>query len=400
MVARLSESMFTITARIRQSKAKNAKPGYGQAVYMITSARVERSIPAGFSTGKDGLTDAFKDKIIEGLRLIYCIIERRYNAGGEFSIDDIVADYRTAVDGDPAFGEVISRSKRDVAVCEEIASIGRDFKNEFLTADTYGGHQSALLGGYISSLIRQCKGDGRIGRARSLRSLQRSLSETMGVVSADMIDGRFISKYQSALLLRDISADTVSFYMRTLRAVLNHASKDGLLSVDRHWFDSVDTRIDRSGGKTLAKALDKDMLRKISETDLSDDRNLELARDVFMFCFYMRGMELVDAAHLRRDNIRDGFVTYKRRLKGALVHVPVEPQALALIEKYHSDERELIFPILSSTRSESFEAARNAVNLRLKEIGRRVGCRNLKMSMSRGSWLKLMATSSLTGAIL
>lgn len=369
-------------------------PGYGQAIYLITDGRVERSIPAGFLTDKAGLMTTYIDRVIDGLRLLYLIIERRNCSVRPFSIDDIVLDYQKTVKDDQ-LTEAIGIAKDLMITGSEAISIGRDFKKFFRVSDER--YPAEGLNDYLTMLINRCRAQGRNSVARSYRSLQLSL---VNDIALSEIDSLYIRGYYDMLSSRGISDDTQSFYIRTLRSVLNHAGREGLITVDRRWFEGLNTHIDKSNSRTLAKALDKEKLRAISDIDLSTDKELELARDVFMFCFYMRGMELVDAAHLRRDNVANGYVTYQRRLKGTLQHVPIEPQARAMIEKYRSDDRELLFPILPSSRTETFEAARNAINSRLKAIGRKVDCPNLTFSMSRGSWLMLMSNSSLSEALL
>lgn len=50
--------------------------------------------------------------------------------------------------------------------------------------------------------------------------------------------------------------------------------------------------------KRREESIDGNSIRKISEIDLSWDANIALARDLFMFGFYCRGMELSDIINL------------------------------------------------------------------------------------------------------
>ena len=43
---------------------------------------------------------------------------------------------------------------------------------------------------------------------------------------------------------------------------------------------------------------------------------LDFARDMFLFCFYTRGMSFVDMAYLKKGDIANGILTYRRKKTG------------------------------------------------------------------------------------
>ena len=98
--------------------------------------------------------------------------------------------------------------------------------------------------------------------------------------------------------------------MRVLRAVYNKAVKKNL-TVQQRPFEEVYTGID----KTQKRALTIEALRLLRNLDLSHKKKLAYARDLFMFSFYTRGMAFVDMAHLCKENIKEGTITYHRKKK-------------------------------------------------------------------------------------
>ena len=50
--------------------------------------------------------------------------------------------------------------------------------------------------------------------------------------------------------------------------------------------------------------------------DLSLKPHLDFARDMFLFCFYTRGMSFVDMAYLKKGDIANGILTYRRKKTG------------------------------------------------------------------------------------
>lgn len=50
--------------------------------------------------------------------------------------------------------------------------------------------------------------------------------------------------------------------------------------------------------------------------DLSVQPSLDLARDFFLLSFYTRGMSFVDMAYLRKKDLQNGILSYRRRKTG------------------------------------------------------------------------------------
>lgn len=125
------------------------------------------------------------------------------------------------------------------------------------------------------------------------------------------VTSELIQSYQSWLKQRGVVANTSSFYMRVLRAVYNKAVKKNL-TVQQRPFEEVYTGID----KTQKRALTIEALRLLRNLDLSHKKKLAYARDLFMFSFYTRGMAFVDMAHLCKENIKEGTITYHRKKTG------------------------------------------------------------------------------------
>lgn len=97
--------------------------------------------------------------------------------------------------------------------------------------------------------------------------------------------------------------------------------------------------------------------------------------DIFAFTYYCGGINFVDIAHLTKANIMDGRLIYKRQKTKKLIKIPLQPQAVTLIEKYSSDDSQYLFPILSDFHKTDIQQANrihkviSKVNERLKQIG-------------------------------
>ncbi len=50
--------------------------------------------------------------------------------------------------------------------------------------------------------------------------------------------------------------------------------------------------------------------------------------------FLLRGMPFVDLAHLRKTDLQDSVISYRRHKTGALLTVEIPPAAMNLIKRY------------------------------------------------------------------
>ena len=84
----------------------------------------------------------------------------------------------------------------------------------------------------------------------------------------------------------------------------------------------------------------------------------------------------MDIAYLTKENLIDGRLIYTRRKTGKLIKIPLQPQAMELIEKYGNKNNSYLFPILSDFHKTEQQRANRVhkvitkVNQRLKEVGK------------------------------
>lgn len=110
-----------------------------------------------------------------------------------------------------------------------------------------------------------------------------------------------LQSYERWLHLQGITANTSSFYLRNLRAVFNRAVADGVAAASSP-FSQVFTGV----SKTVKRAVDIDTLRALKCMSLPAGSPADLARSLFFFSFYTRGMSFVDMAFLRKSDVADG----------------------------------------------------------------------------------------------
>ena len=139
-----------------------------------------------------------------------------------------------------------------------------------------------------------------------------------------------------------------SFYAvaSQIKTVCRLAYREGL--ADTLLFANV--KIAR-GDKKLPKALDRRSLDKLMNTHFGElEEEMETARDLFVFAChtgaaYCDLMEL-DKSHLVRDDEGSLWLKFNRHKTGVPCRVKLLPEAIRLMERFHSDERETLLPYM------------------------------------------------------
>lgn len=202
----------------------------------------------------------------------------------------------------------------------------------------------------------------------------------------DEVDSDLMLMYEAWLRNRGLSKNSSSFYMRILRAVYNRAVEKELTS-NRNPFKHVYTGID----KTVKRAIPLKAIKKIKNLDLSLQPALDFARDMFLFSFYTRGMSFIDMAHLKKKDLQNGFLSYRRRKTGQQLVVRWEKCMQEIVGKYPEDNLSpYLLPVLKYPFKDTHKHYRNVmsgINRNLKEIARLADISvPLSMYCARHSW--------------
>ena len=158
----------------------------------------------------------------------------------------------------------------------------------------------------------------------------------------DDLEACHVQAFRDYLLRAGLKPNTLTFYLSKLRAAYNRAVAQGHAVKGRRPFEGVCIRT----SKTWKLALNDTLMRRVCRAELSGTQRV--ARDLFMFSFYCRGMSFVDMVYLRQKDVRDGVIRYRRRKTGQLFTVRVLPEAQEIIDRYRCESSPYVFPILSA----------------------------------------------------
>lgn len=393
--------MFSLSARFRKSRTPGVE---GSVYYIIRDGKTERNITGNLRGMDESIMSTAKDRIAFDLMTIYCVIERLLKKDRETTIDDIVSAGTKAVTQSNPFTRRIRNYPGKYPVSDEIASVSKIFADKFMRKSISASNRKRVrtgLIGYISALANEYQENGK-PYARSLRSSQLKLMVYLNNAEIPIasITPDFILDYK-AYLSDNLSIDTVSFYLRTLRTVLRRAGKDGLLPDGFVWPSNVNLTVSRTSPRANTNAVDIETIHRIENLDLADDRTLDLARDMFMFGFYAKGMEFVDVANLKVENLNGNILTYRRRLKGKERTEMLGKGALSIIRKYQDKSRDYLFPLLQRRWMYSYTTVRSEIAISLKRIGRMLELPiPLTYSMNIYSWQSIIRNANIAKLLI
>jgi site-specific recombinase XerD len=244
---------------------------------------------------------------------------------------------------------------------------------------------------YMQKLIDQMTEAGRIGNARSYKSVLSMLKTFCGERALFFTDLNyaFLLKLEASHQKKGNSPNGLAVYMRTIKAVYNQAIKDGL--VERELYPFANYQIKTQ--KTQKRAISVDSINKIEKLSLAPKHPLYHTRNTFLFCFYMRGLPYADMARLKPSNIVDGRIFYQRQKTDKPYNVKITREIQSILQVYlkGKEKDDYVFDIIKrSTQAEIYrdiEWARNRYNKKLKDLGELCGIHeNLTTYVARHSF--------------
>ncbi len=277
---------------------------------------------------------------------------------------------------------------------ERLTKIGRklDANGLIYTADDVidefnrYAHEYSLFN-FMESIIAKLKHNGNIRTSETYKSTLNSFKKFREDedIMLDCITSETMEAYEAWHKNRGVTPNTISFYTRIIRAVYNRAVEDDIIE-NRNPFRHVYTGVD----KTIKRALPLAVIKKIKSLDLSLTPTLDYARDMFLMSFYLRGMSFIDMAFLKKSDLKNGYVTYRRRKTGQQLIIEWTKEMQMILDKYPENKSVYILPIIRNPGLNERCTYRNCgynINHNLKRIAGMVGVTiPLTLYVARHSW--------------
>ena len=337
--------MATVKTKFRASSSNTKE---GTLFYQVIHKRVPRQIhtgyklypqewdaenkeivfPPGIGDNRRNYLASLKDALRKDIKRLKSIISRLERADGSYTAEDVVESYLSPTD-----------------------------THSFIS--------------FAHTLVRQLKQIGKQYTAyeTAINSFTRFRKEQD--VPLDEVDSDLMMAYEAYLKSKGICPNSSSFYMRNLRAIYNRAV-DKELTEQRNPFKHVYTGID----KTVKRAVPLSVIRQIRDLDLNLYPAMDYARNIFMFSFYTRGMSFIDMAFLKKKDLQNGVLSYRRHKTNQQLFIKWEKPMQELIDKFDTSGTPYLLPIIKNCDNDArkqYKSDAHRVNQSLKKIGKMLG---------------------------
>ena len=214
------------------------------------------------------------------------------------------------------------------------------------------------------------------------------------------IDAEVMRSYEAYLHhTAEVCRNTSSFYLRILRATYNRAVAKGL-TPQQYPFTDVYTGI----APTRKRAIPTEDVSQIKHLESVKDLTPkeEMARDTFLMSFYLRGISFIDLAHLRKSDLKEGYLHYTRSKTRQRLTIRWEDEMQELLEKYQAQTASspYLFPFLVDDGNKSqntidkkedearlYHNAEARISYHLRKFGAKIGIKGkLTLYVARHSW--------------
>lgn len=257
---------------------------------------------------------------------------------------------------------------------------------------------------YTRKFVTKLDKAGRGGTARAYEVAINSLCRFVGreSVSIKEITVQFLTDWIAWIAAQPPRKNckkgdrAQSLYLAQLRAMYNRAKKEfndeeaGIIRIPFSPFNKVEIPKPSLSRK---RALTVEQLRKFSEIPYSTIlqpgvNRFNFAKDVFLLSFMLVGMNAVDL--YTATDCKGGRITYQRaktrnrRADNAEISIKLEPEVMALFEKYRDPSGQRVFKFYKLYSSMDTFCA--ALNKGLKKLGDIIGVDDLEFYAARHSW--------------
>lgn len=249
---------------------------------------------------------------------------------------------------------------------------------------------------FTRNLIVQLKQIGKVRTAETYTCALNSFIRFQGETDLfwEAVDSNLMMEYEVYLKAEGVCPNTSSYYMRGLRAIYNRAVEKEL-TIQRYPFKHVYTGID----KTVKRAVPVKVIRQIRNLNLELSPMLDYARDIFMFSFYTRGMSFVDMAYLKKKDLHNGILSYRRQKTNQQLFIKWEKPMQEIIDKYDTTGTPYLLPIIKDVGKDERRQYKNAshlVNCKLKKIGMQLGLTiPLTTYVARHGWASIAKSKNI-----
>ena len=290
----------------------------------------------------------------------------------------------------------------------DLNASGKDYTASSLILKQGGNLTKTTVGSYLESQMIQLKSENRLNYCLTFKQLRSSMTrfnKTLDIYFSD-IDKVWLKKYELWLKSEGLKLNSIGVLFRTLRVLYNRAIEENIVKQEQYPFKSY--KVSKLKQETIKRAITKDEVKKIINTNISTKNEyFQLAIDVFYFSYLCAGINFKDIAYLTKSNIIEKQLAYYRKKTKKLIKIPIQDEAMKIIQKYVKNDEDYLFPILDKFhQTEQQKANRihktiSKININLKMIGEKLMLPiDLTTYVARHSFATVLKRSGVSTSII
>ncbi|WP_297448660.1 site-specific integrase [uncultured Alistipes sp.] len=285
------------------------------------------------------------------------------------------------------------------SVVEDLASTGY-FSLEMLNMRLRGA-TSHTVNTAFRAKIEALKESGQAGTMMCydtvLKGLERFSNNHINFADVTVA---WVGRYADFLRKENKAQTTISIHLRTLRAILNEAKRNGIIRESQYPFGRGRYEIQEGEGRKMALTVEQ--IGMIAKYDDGNEATAKY-RDYWLFLYLCNGINVADFVKLKFRDIINGEICFVRQKTERTtktrkeICVIVSERMQDIIDRRGNSPapNQFIFPILNG-QEDAFtlrlktKYLTRAINKRMAEIGKKLGIGNISTYTARHSFATVL----------
>lgn len=223
------------------------------------------------------------------------------------------------------------------------------------------------------------------GRKRIYNWTAKMVEEFRPGLLVSKVDVKVLEQFEDWMYRRKNSDSTIRTHMKNIHVAMRDAAREELISEKAIPFGRGLYNPPKMGnsGRLSDK---KDIAMLIG---LRNAKKLnQLARDVFIFCLFCGGANPIDVFSLKRSDVLDGVIRFRRTKTGNYIEIPVTPIVEDVIGRNTDPGSQYLVPLLKVGSYDENHSNKAKINYRLKKM---VGHDGISLAYARNNFASYMA---------
>lgn len=190
------------------------------------------------------------------------------------------------------------------------------------------------------------------------------------------IDYSLLEQFIHHLVVKGLKQNSISNYLRTIRAIYNKAIKAKIAQNSFYPFNDLTIKSEKTGNRAVSR---RDIL-KFEQMTLIENSGSWKAVNYFLLSFYLVGMSFTDLAYLKTENVVNGRILFKRRKTHKNYSIKLFKQSESIIKQFESLGNKYLLPVLNESIPEDSQQAKKVIkqwikttNKYLRKLGEQQG---------------------------